>query len=100
MANPNSLKPFKKGVDERRNVTGLNKQPNIIRDLKELINETLTDESIKQVISSLEQQAKKGNTKAIELLLDRVYGKLIQKTDTKLDMNANINLADQDISFE
>ena len=79
MVNENSkknLKPFKKGKDPRRNTKGKKALP----DLKDLIEE-LGDEGMKAVITALHAQAKKGNVKAIEALLDRYYGKTAQAID-------------------
>lgn len=76
-----NLKKIPKGVSG--NPKGRPKLP----DLKDLIEE-LGDDGMKAVIEALHKQAKKGNVKAIETLLDRYYGKVKQEVDNK---NTNIN---------
>ena len=71
-----NLKPFKKGDDPRRCKRGKQKLP----DLYELLEE-LGGEGIREVIKALHTQAKKGNVKAIQELLDRYYGKSQQSID-------------------
>ena len=86
MINENSkknLKPFKKGDDPRRCKKGKQALP----DLKELMEE-LGDEGIKAVVQALYTQAKKGNVKAIQEVLDRYYGKSKQSID--LDVKGEI----------
>jgi hypothetical protein len=70
------LKPFKKGDDPRRCKKGKQALPN----LDDLIEE-LGDEGMRAVITALHKQAKRGNVKAIETLLDRYYGKVKQGHD-------------------
>jgi hypothetical protein len=59
------LKPFQKGNDPRRNLKGAPKS------FKEHFNES----SIQTIIEKLEKLGKAGNVKAIEMILDRFYGK-------------------------
>lgn len=78
----NNLKPFKKGVDERRNVTGENKKLPV---LDELLAEVLQDpvngnNSAKAILLALRDKAIKGDVRAAELLLNRAYGMAVQKT--------------------
>jgi DNA replication initiation complex subunit (GINS family) len=72
--NIKNLKPFKPG--QSGNPKGRPKLP----DLKDLLEE-LGDEGMREVIEALHKQAKKGNVKAIETLLDRYYGKVKQQLD-------------------
>lgn len=72
MANEQNLKPFKKGHDERRHMTGEKKLP----DLKKVIYERLSNgEEVSDIIDVLIKIAKKGDLKAIDMILDRGYGK-------------------------
>lgn len=77
MANNENLKPFKKGKDERRNVNGRpNKLPSIDKLLSDVLGGPDDDNSeAKEIIKAMLIEAKSGNTKAAELLLDRAYGK-------------------------
>lgn len=83
--NPNhrkNLKPFKKGVDERRNITGLNKLP----DLKILLADSLGNNvkgktDAQAIIDALRAKAKKGDVRAAEILFDRAWGKAKQEID-------------------
>lgn len=83
MANEGNLKPFKKGIDERRNIKG---QPKKLPKLDVLLADILGSEEDKDseahaILSRLLQDAKNGNTKAAEILLDRAYGKSAQTLD-------------------
>jgi len=83
MANNENLKPFKPGDDERRNLKG---RPKKLPQLDVLLVEVLGNEDdenseAKQILSSLVKEAKAGNTKAAEILLDRAYGKSTQTLD-------------------
>lgn len=69
-----NLKPFKKGDDPRRNLAGRPKLP----DLSDLLEEEVGEKGCREVISALLKQAKKGNVKAIQEILDRTYGKTKQ----------------------
>lgn len=77
MANNENLKPFKKGEDERRNINGRPKKlPAIDKLLAEVLGEEDDEESeAKEIIKAMLLEAKSGNTKAAEILLDRAYGK-------------------------
>lgn len=77
MANNENLKPFKKGDDERRNVNGRPKKlPAIDKLLAEVLGgEDEEDSEAKEIIIAMLKEAKLGNTKAAEILLDRAYGK-------------------------
>lgn len=71
-----NLKPFKKGKDERRNLKGRPKLP-VLKELIEEIGET----DMRAVVNALYTQAKRGNVKAIQEVLDRYYGKVSQHLD-------------------
>ena|SRR5690606_37830714 len=81
-----NLKPFKKGEDSRRNKNG---RPKKLPDLDKLLANILGDEDddkseAAKVIASLLVQAKKGNVRAIEVLLERAYGKPKQTIDNNI----------------
>ena len=83
MANPDSLKPFKKGNDERRNLQG---RPKKLPPIKELIEKTLGEEKngitgVDAIFKVLLSKAVKGDLKASQMLLDYYYGKATQKTE-------------------
>src|SRR5579859_7751500 len=83
MANPQNLKPFKKGVDPRRNVKG---RPKVLPPLEKLLIEVLGSEDDRKsqaqaVLNTLLARAKKGDVRAAEILLDRAYGKPKQSVD-------------------
>lgn len=78
-----NLKPFKKGDDERRNLEG---RPKKLPELEKMLRDILgaeEDENSEayQVLKSLVKEAKNGNTRAAEILLDRAYGKVKQTAD-------------------
>lgn len=77
-----NLKPFKKGHDERRNVTGKNKVP----DIRDLIMDVIGEQGIKDILQAMHRKALKGSEKATEIVMDRVYGKAKQA----IDLNANV----------
>lgn len=83
MANEENLKPFKKGEDERRNVNG---RPKKLPKLDDLLADILGSEEDKDseahaILQRLVTDAKSGNTKAAEIILDRAYGKSKQSID-------------------
>lgn len=89
-----NLKPFKKGDDPRRNLKGQPKKlPNLDTLLADLLGDEDDDKSeAMAVLRSLLVQAKKGNVRAIEVMLERAYGKPKQTVDQ------NINIGDFKIS--
>jgi hypothetical protein len=75
-----NLIAFKKGHDERRKGNG---RPIELPGLKELLAKTLGQSkngvtAAEVVLNALLRKAAKGDTRAIELLLDRGYGKVTQ----------------------
>lgn len=98
---PENLKPFKKGHDERRNMKGA--PVKYIPQLEKLLTEILTEENskgveaIKVVLNTLRNKAIAGDIRAIELLLDRVYGKSKQTIDQNTNLQAlTINVINPD----
>jgi len=81
-ANIENLKPFKKGEDERRNIKGRPKLP----DLKEAIAKVLNKEkngktALDEILDALWAKAAKGDVRAAQELMDRGFGKAQQFTD-------------------
>jgi len=79
--NDENLKPFPKG--QSGNPNGRPKKLPKIDDLLQDIlgSQEDKDSEAHAILSSLVQQAKKGNVKAAEILLDRAYGKAQLKID-------------------
>lgn len=84
MAFPHDGRKFKKG--ESGNKKG---RPWKIPELDSLLSQK-SDSEYQAVINSLFKQAKKGNVRAAEVLLDRVYGKV--KQDLGIDAEVLINV--------
>ena len=98
MPNPNNLKPFQKGKDERRNVKG---QPRKLPALDQLLTDILGDSGTgkseaAQIIAAMVKKAKRGDVKAATLLLERAYGKVADK----LHLSGNVALVDEPVTFE
>ncbi|MCU0473401.1 MAG: DUF5681 domain-containing protein [Bacteroidales bacterium] len=74
--NPQNLKPFKKGVSG--NPAG---RPLTIPSIDILLSEVFTEKERISILTSLKKQAQKGNIRAIEIILDRLYGKVKQQTE-------------------
>lgn len=81
--NDENLKPFKKGEDERRNINGRPKKlPQIDKLLADVLGSEDDEESpAKDILKALLAEAKAGNVRAGEILLDRAYGKAQQSID-------------------
>ena len=93
MPNSENLKPFKKGDDSRRNKTGRPKLP----DLKEAMAKVMAEEkdgmtALEAILKALRMKAAKGDVRAAQELLDRGYGKALQKVEQ--DTNHTINAKD------
>lgn len=90
---PKGSKPFKKGTTGNPNGRP-KKLPEIDALLADVLGSDDDDKSeAKAVIKSLLTQAKKGNVRAIEVLLDRAYGKAKQTVDQNLNIE-NFSLKD------
>ena len=81
--NPQNLKPFLKGKDDRRKNNGRKRK---LPELDALLDEVLGGEknhisAAKAILLSLLNKATKGDVRAAEVLLDRAYGKAKQYTD-------------------
>ena len=78
MVNPKSkknLKPFKKGHDERRNVKGAPKLPDLNELMAEILGEEKEGKTAAQVIlMSIRAKAAKGDIRAAQMLFDRGFG--------------------------
>lgn len=75
--NPKNLKPFKKGKDQRRNLNGRPKLPDINEALARVLSQE-TEAGIsaaEEILNALKKKAKNGDVKAAEYLLNRGYGK-------------------------
>jgi hypothetical protein len=72
-----NLKPFKKGDDPRRNLKGAPKKiPNLDVHIADLLDgENGDSKGLIDLLNAMLKEAKDGNTRAAELLLDRAYGK-------------------------
>ncbi len=79
---PDNLKPFKPGKDERRNLKGRPKLP----DLKEAMARVLAEEkdgltALDAILKALRAKAAKGDVRAAQELLDRGFGRAKQSID-------------------
>jgi len=94
--NPNvrdNLKPFKKGVDNRRNLNGAPKKipaidillANVLGEEKEGVTAAET------ILKALRLKAIKGDVRAAEVLLERAYGKAKQNIDINIDEKKSIS---------
>jgi hypothetical protein len=85
MANLKTLKPFKKGVDERRNTAGRPRLTKLTDALRQQIAESnpdADDETIAETIAkTLIQLALSGDVQAIREIGDRTEGKARQALD-------------------
>jgi hypothetical protein len=84
MPNPENLKPFKKGKDERRNENGRPK--NDLREIKTVIADLLKQQKNNQqlvdgLMTVVVNKALKGDLKAVDMLLSYCYGKPTQRTE-------------------
>ena len=85
MNNPkakDNLKPFKKGFDERRNLKGVPKLPDLREAMAELLSQKTGDKTnLDAIVEALLKKAKAGDVRAAQELLDRGYGKSTQIID-------------------
>ena len=109
MPKPENLKPFKKGVDERRNLDGRPKGK--LRDIKEVLTDLLSQEKNKQqlvdaVMTVVVNKALKGDLKAADMLLSYTYGKPTQKTEItgadgeRIDFKVEVIQGDKNIPYK
>lgn len=92
MANNNNLRPFHKGVSG--NPKG---RPKVIPELKDVLVKIMTDKrkgrtALEAIFISLRNRAIKGDIRAIQEILDRIYGK------TKHVIESN-NIHSNEITF-
>jgi hypothetical protein len=73
MSNLKSFKPGQSG-----NLKG---RPKKMPGIDELLAEVITEDARRSILRMLTANAKKGNMKAIEIILDRLYGKAKQSTE-------------------
>ncbi len=86
MANTQNLKvPTSEEAREygRKGGIASGKSRALRKTFKQAINSELTDEILQQLIKSMISEAKKGNTKAFEILRDTVGEKPIEKQEIK-----------------
>lgn len=83
---PENLIPLKKGYDPVRNLKG--RPPSLATELKALLSEQITDKSTgkkmeksRAILSVLITMAIKGDIRAIQEVLDRLYGKAKQEIE-------------------
>lgn len=81
---------FKKGTSG--NPKGRPPTAPIIKEFKEYINTQQGSDDMDEIIKALIKQAKNGNIKAIEIILDRLYGKpkdtgVLVTNVTKMNIN-------------
>ena len=77
-----NLKPFKKGEDPRRHITGEKKLPK----LKDLIVKVLSEEQggitgLEAMVKAMRNEAIKGNVKAFDILTNRIAGKVKEQLE-------------------
>ena len=60
--------------------------------LSALIDEAVTDDDWKFIIKAQLTRARRGDQKSIEWLTDRRFGKAMQPTENKHDMNINVTV--------
>ena len=91
MANVKNLKPFKKGRDERRNVSGRPKITRLTDALRQQLAETLPDAPERTVADAIARalikEAVGGNVQAAREIADRTEGKPLQKVDLDVQMS-------------
>jgi len=74
--NPDGLTPFVKGYDARRCTSGKKGLP-----LKEALELALGEVGLDEIVKKLCELARKGDLKAIDMFMDRYYGKVAQKLE-------------------
>lgn len=90
-----NLKPFRKGPDPRRNTKGPGKR---LPELDSLMDDIFGVDGVKgkgrirTIFEALHRKAAKGNIRAIEIILDRCYGKPRQAMDLEVQFEGNTDL--------
>jgi hypothetical protein len=82
-------KPFKKGNDPRRNVTGLNRKDSF--DV--LIEKDLTEDEIKRIFKAHKDKALSGDMNAIKEFYERAYGKMKEKHEVEVKTVSDIDIS-------
>ena len=85
--NPGGLKPFVKGEDPRRCTSGKKKLP-----LREVLEQALGEVGIDEIVKKLIELAKKGDLKAIDMFMDRYYGKVSQPIEHDIPEGLSITI--------
>ena len=88
MSNPAPRKPFKKGKDERRNVTGANKGHNsfetdfnlVVEEVAKL-NKITFSEARQNLLKKAYLESNKGNFQFFKYIHDQLYGAAKQNID-------------------
>ena len=93
MAGKDNLKPFKKGKEWNGNAKGRPKLPDLGEAMAKLLGGEDEEKSgLKRVLAALQLRAENGDTKAIEILLDRGYGKAKQTIDMKTEHSGEVTI--------
>ena len=76
------FKPGKSGNPKGR--------PKALPGINKMLTEVITEDARRSILKMLVAQAKKGNMRAIELVLDRLYGRVQQQTEVsgKMDVRS------------
>lgn len=82
-----NLKPFTGGADERRNTSGKRAVP-----LKEALELALGEVGLDEIVKKLCELARKGDLKAIDMFMDRYYGKVAHKLEHDIPEGLNITI--------
>lgn len=73
------FKPGKSGNPKGR--------PKALPGINKMLTEVITEDDRRHILRKLVGQAKNGNMRAIELVLDRLYGKVTQQTEIQANMS-------------
>jgi len=85
--NPAGLKPFVKGPDPRRCTSGKKGMP-----LKEALELALGEVGLDEIVKKLCELARKGDLKAIDMFMDRYYGKVSQPIEHDIPQGLQITI--------
>ena len=89
MPNPENIEPHKFKKGQTGNPKG---RPKKLPELDQLLADVLGEEkdgltAAEAILKALRMKATKGDVRAAEVLLDRAYGKAMQKSDVNLTSN-------------